>query len=212
VTINGRPATEPGASALWGVDRICVDGVKIPGPSTRLYLMLNKPFGYVCSLSDPEGRPIVTELLEGNLERVYPVGRLDFDTLGLLLLTNDGEWAHRLTHPSYHVPRTYKVTVSGEITGQALGLLRKGVTLEDGHSGPAKVTLISAKGGRSVIRMTISRGKSRQVRRMFEAVGYLVVHLIRIGFGSLGLGDLKVGQYRLLETEEVAELKSLVGL
>ena len=111
-----------------------------PAPSDRLYLMLNKPFGYVCSLRDPEGRPVVTDLLTGIKERVYPVGRLDFDSLGLLLLTNDGEWAHRLTHPRFHVSKTYKVSVEGEVSESTLQRLRSGVYLEEGFSGPAKVS------------------------------------------------------------------------
>ena len=110
IRLNGRVLREPGARAVWGVDSIKVDGEEIPGPFERVYLMLNKPFGYICALSDPAERPIVSDLLRDIRERVYPVGRLDFDTLGLLLLTNDGEWTHRLTHPRYHVPRTYKLT------------------------------------------------------------------------------------------------------
>jgi pseudouridine synthase len=174
--------------------------------------MLNKPFGYICSLSDPQGRPIVTDLLQDIPQRLYPVGRLDFDTLGLLLLTNDGDWAYRLMHPRYRVPRTYKAIVAGEITGETICRLRKGVPLEDGPSGGAKVSLIARNATQSVVRMTITQGKSRQVRRMLEAVGYKAVHLVRTSFGKLALGDLKVGEYRFLETEEVKAMKKLVGL
>ncbi len=212
ITVNGRLVTKPGAKAVWGVDRIKVDGEEIPGFLPRVYLLLNKPFGYICSLNDPEGRPLVTDLLKDIPQRVYPVGRLDFDTLGLLLLTNDGEWAHRLTHPRYQVPRTYKVTVAGEVSSEAVNLLRKGVDLEDGPSGGSKVTLINRRKGQSTIRMTITQGRNRQVRRMLEAVGYRVVHLVRTGFGNLGLGDLKIGEYRQLETEEVQSMGKLVGL
>ena len=212
VAVNGIAVKEAGACAVWGVDRIEVDGREIPGPSPRIYLMLNKPFGYICSLSDPQGRPLVTDLLKDIQERVYPVGRLDFDTMGLLLLTNDGRWAHRLMHPRYKVPRTYKVTVHGRITDQALNRLRKGIRLEDGFSGPAKLSPVSIDESRSIIRVTIARGKSRQVRRMLEAVGYEVIHLIRTGFGNLALGDLKVGEYRHLEDPEVASLKKQAGM
>jgi 23S rRNA pseudouridine2605 synthase len=204
--------TEPGIRARWGVDRIQVDGEEIPGPAPRTYLMLNKPFGYLCSLNDPQGRPLVIDLLTDIPQRVYPVGRLDFDTMGLLLVTDDGEWAHRLTHPRYRVPRTYKVTVAGSLTDDAVHALRKGVPMEDGFSGPSKVAMIARNETQSVIRMTITQGKSRQVRRMLEAVGYRVIHLIRIGFGRLGLGNLKVGEYRHLETEEVMALKKIVKL
>jgi len=204
--------TELGTRAVWGSDSIRVDGREIPGPSPRIYLMLNKPFGYVCTLKDPEGRHRVTELLDGVTQRVYPVGRLDFDSLGLLLFTNDGECAYRLTHPRYQVPRTYKVTVEGEIIEEALNRLRKGVQLEDGPSGPSKATLLTRGSRQSIIRVTITQGRSRQVRRMLEAVGYHVVHLMRTGFGNLRVGDLKIGAYRFLENEEVAGMKQMVGL
>ena len=136
--MNGRVIREPGTQAVWGKDSVKVNGHEIPGPSERVYLMLNKPAGYVSSLKDPEGRPVVTDLLTGIKERVYLVGRLDFGTLGLLLLTNDGEWAHRLSHPRFHVPKTYKVTLEGTVSEEALEILRRGVDLEDGFSGPAK--------------------------------------------------------------------------
>ncbi|MBW2032784.1 MAG: rRNA pseudouridine synthase [Deltaproteobacteria bacterium] len=203
VIVNGRVVTEPGAQAVWGADRIEVDGREIPEPSPRIYLMLNKPFGYICSLKDPQGRPLVTDILEDIPQRVYPVGRLDFDTLGLLLLT---------THPRYRVPRTYKVTIAGKITDQALNRLRKGVRLKGGSSGSTKLSPVSLSEKQSVFRMTITQGKSRQVRRMLEAVGHEVIHLIRIGFGMLTLGNLKVGEYRYLETDEIASMKKLVGL
>lgn len=212
ITVNGRLITQLGVRAVWGSDLIEVDGKEISKPSERLYLILNKPFGYICSLNDPEGRPIVSDLLNGIPQRVYPVGRLDFDTLGLLPLTNDGEWAYRLTHPKYHVSRTYKATVAGRIADEAIDILKKGVKLEDGPSGRSKVTLITRNERQSVVRITIARGKTRQVRRMFEAVGYKVVHLMRIGLGKLKLGDLKVGEYRHLETIEVESMKKLVGM
>ncbi len=212
VMVNGKRVKELGAKALWGVDRITVDGRDIPKPSPRIYLMLNKPFGYICSLKDPEGRHQVTELLAGISQRVYPVGRLDFDSLGLLLFTNDGECAYRLTHPKFEVPRTYKVTVTDEITEMAINQLKKGVQLEDGPSGKSKTSLISLNKKQSVFRITIYQGRSRQVRRMVDAVGFNVVHLVRTGFGKLRLGDLKVGEYRFLEQEEVAALKRMVGL
>ncbi|MBN1102153.1 MAG: rRNA pseudouridine synthase [Deltaproteobacteria bacterium] len=212
VVVNARVIREPGTQAVWGVDSIRVDGREIPGPSPRTYLLLNKPFGYVTSLHDPEGRPVVSDLLKGIEERVYPVGRLDFDTLGLLILTNDGDLAHRLAHPRYRVPKTYKVTIEDALSDDALAALRKGVYLEDGFSGPSKVTLIQRGSRKSLVRMTITRGKSRLVRRMIEAVGHRVIHLLRTGFGTVELGEIKMGHYRLLETHEVEELKELVGL
>lgn len=212
VAVNGQVVREPGAKAVWGTDEIRVDGRPISNPSDRIYLMLNKPFGYVSSLRDPEGRPVVTDLLTGIKERVYPVGRLDFDSLGLLLLTNDGEWAHRLTHPRFHVPKTYKVTVEGEVSGSVLQRLHDGVYLEEGSSGPAKVTVIGRHGDQTDLRMTITSGKKRLVRRMIEAVDCRVVHLIRTGFGLLELKNLKIGHYRRLEPDEVEATKKMAGL
>lgn len=183
-----------------------MDGQPVPAPPLRVYLLLNKPFGYLCALKDPAGRPLVIDLLGDCPYRVYPVGRLDFDSMGLLLLTNDGDWAHRVMHPRSQIPRTYKATIAGAITDHALDRLRGGVDLEDGPTGPAKATLIHRGQGRSLVRMTIKQGKNRQIRRMMEAVGFEVVHLIRTSFGSLSLGDLKPGEYRYLDAEEVKTL------
>lgn len=212
IRLNGRVLEEPGTRAVWGIDSIKVDGEEIPEPFERVYLMLNKPFGYICALSDPAERPLVSDLLKDIRERVYPVGRLDFDTLGLLLLTNDGEWAHRLTHPRYHVPRTYKLTLEDYITDKAMNRLRRGIRLEDGPTGPCKVTPIQRGQQKSIIRMTITMGRSRVLRRMLDQVGYKVIHLIRTGFGSLELGNLKIGDYRHLESHEIQAMKKLVGL
>ena len=202
ITVNDQRITAPGTLAVWGKDRILLDGAEIPGPSRRIYLMLNKPFGYISALSDPQGRPVVTDLVQEVGERVYPVGRLDFDTLGLLLLTNDGEWAHRMMHPRHHIPRTYKVSVEGAIEDSALERLRKGLLLEDGFSGKTRVTLLKREPDRSLLRITIHMGRSRIVRRMMDEAGYRVVQLIRIAFGPLVLGDLKVGSYRYLSNPE----------
>ncbi len=212
VKVNGRVVREPGFKAVWGKDKIHVADVEVPGPHERIYIMLNKPFGYISALSDPAGRPVVTELLKNVEQRVYPVGRLDFDTMGLLLLTNDGKWAYRLTHPRYKVPRTYKITVAGAMSNTAIEALRKGVKIPGGPWVRGKVSLINRTERQTVLRMTITQGVSRQVRKMIEAVGYRVVHLIRTGFGILSLGDLKVGEFRYLEAVEVEKMKKLVGL
>jgi 23S rRNA pseudouridine2605 synthase len=127
-------------------------------------------------------------------------------------LTNDGEWAYRLTHPSYYVPKTYKVTVEGQITPETLNTLRKGVQLEDGFSGPSKVTFLRQGEGKSVVRVTVTVGRSRLVRRMLESVGHKVIQLIRTGFGNLDLGDLQIGEYRYLETHEVETMKKMVRM
>lgn len=210
--MNERTVLSPGMRALWGKDRICLDGAPVSSPGNPLYIMLNKPFGVISGLRDPAGRPVVTDLLRGLEGRVYPVGRLDFDSLGLLLLTNDGELAHRMTHPRYRVPRIYKVTLEGQISQEAIERLRAGVNLDDGFSGSTAVTVLTKSPHRSVIRVRIHMGRNRIVRRMLDAVGYPVIQLMRIGFGPLVLGDLKMGAYRHLSDSETAEAWRAVGL
>ncbi|MBN2419096.1 MAG: rRNA pseudouridine synthase [Deltaproteobacteria bacterium] len=212
VMVNGRRVFELGTKALWGTDSIKLDGKEIPAPSDRVYIMLNKPFGYITSLADPEGRPIVTDIIKDIPQRLYPVGRLDFDSIGLLLMTNDGDFSYRLTHPKYHVPKTYKVTVEGSVREDTVKKLKDGVELDDGFSGKSKASLIKQTGSRSVIRITVSQGRNRLVRRMVEAAGCNVIQLMRTGFGSLEIGNLKIGKYRFLTPEEISGLKRSVGL
>ncbi|MFO8090963.1 MAG: pseudouridine synthase [Desulfatiglandaceae bacterium] len=210
ISINGNIVTDPGTRVDRTREKVAVDGKPLPSEPAAVYILLNKPFGYLCTLKDPGNRPLVTDLLKDVPVRVYPVGRLDFDTLGLLLMTNDGALAHKLTHPSYQIPRTYKATVSGYLTDEAMFALRNGIELEDGPSGPSNAAIVSRNNRQSSLRITIRQGRSRQIRRMLEAVGYLVIHLIRIGFGPLTLGDLKLGQYRSLDDLEVQSLHQMV--
>ena len=212
VTVNGRKETRLGSQAVWGIDAIAVNGQPIPGPPIKIYLMLNKPFGYVCTLKDPEGRPIVRDLIKGVKERIYPVGRLDFDSQGLLILTNDGELSHRLMHPKYRIPRTYKAIIGGSISNASVEQLKRGILLDDGPTGPARIRVINTQHKRSVVRITIFEGRSREIRRMFEALGHKTLQLIRIGYGNLQLGDLKVGDYRHLNEREIKALRTAVGL
>ncbi|MFB0520946.1 MAG: pseudouridine synthase [Desulfatiglandales bacterium] len=212
VAVNGQVETSLGSKAIWGVDSITVDGEAIPDPPRKIYVMLHKPFGYVSTLRDPEGRPIIRDLIRDIKERVFPVGRLDFDSQGLLILTNDGELSYRLMHPRYHIPRTYKVTVEGPLSDVSVERLKEGITLDDGPTNPAHVKVIERGQERSVVRITIFEGRSREIRRMFEAVGHKTIHLVRIGYGSLHLGDLKVGKYRHLEDSELKTLRTSVGL
>ena len=212
VTVNGRVERGLGSKAVWGVDSIMVDGQAIPDLPRKIYLMLNKPFGYVTTLRDPEGRPTIRDLISDVKERVYSVGRLDFNSHGLLILTNDGEFAHRLMHPRFHIPRTYKVTIEGPLSDASVEGLKKGIPLDDGPTTPAHVRVIERGQERTVVRITIFEGRSREIRRMFEAVGNKAIKLIRIGYGSLHLGDLKVGKYRHLRSVEVKALRSSVGL
>ncbi len=210
--LNNQVIQEPGIKGVWGRDSIKVDGNEIPHPADRVYLMINKPFGYICTLNDPEGRPVVTDLIKSITERIYPVGRLDFDSLGLLLLTNDGEWAHRLSHPRFRVPKTYKITIQGGLSFENQELLKRGIQLEDGFVKPSKVTLLKREPDRDLLRITLTSGKSRVIRRLFEHLDHKVIHLIRIGYGNLSLGNLKIGQYRFLEPDEIDGLKKMVGL
>jgi pseudouridine synthase len=212
VAVNGHIITKAGSKAIWGLNTITVDGRRIPNPPKKLYLLLNKPFGYVCTLHDPQGRPVVRDLLGDLTQRAYPVGRLDFDSQGLLILTNDGELAYRLMHPRFGIPRTYKVLLEGRMESQSVKKLQKGVMLDDGLAKAARVRILKRDQGRSLMRITVSEGRSREIRRILEAVGHRTIQLMRTGYGTLSLGNLKVGTYRHLTEEEVRLLRSSVGL
>jgi len=206
VTVNGTVVTELGSKADPGGDRITLDGKPVRLKAERLYILLYKPAGYVTTLRDPEGRPVVTSLLRGVRERVYPVGRLDYNTEGLLLLTNDGGWANGLAHPRHEVEKEYLVKVRGGVTGEQLRRLAEGVELDDGRTAPARVRLDRETGKNSHLAITIHEGRYRQVRRMCEAVGLTVSALKRVRYGFLGLGDLKPGEFRFLTPEEAQRL------
>ena len=186
-------------------DKVEVDGSPIPLRTELVYYLLNKPEGIVTTADDPEGRPTVLDLVDSE-ERVWPVGRLDIATEGALILTNDGDLTLRLTHPRYHVPRTYLAQVKGSVGARALNRLAKGVDLEDGHSRPAHVGLLERVPGGSLVEITITEGRNRQVRRMFEAIGHPVTRLVRRTIGPLELGRLKPGAFRRLSPTEVQSL------
>lgn len=207
VQVNGETVTTLGTKADPAVDSITVNGRAI-GKEKKMYIVFNKPKGVITSASDPQGRKIVTDYLKGITERLYPVGRLDYDTEGLLLLTNDGEFAHLLTHPKHHVSKTYHATVKGVPHGSDLDKLKKGIMLEDGMTSPAEVEYqdIDPEGKFSTISITIHEGRNRQVRRMFDAISHPVTKLKRVSFGDLYLGNLKRGLYRHLTKEEIEGL------
>ncbi|MEW6738665.1 MAG: pseudouridine synthase [Nitrospirota bacterium] len=207
VTVNGKIATL-GMKADPAKDHIKVDGRLLVKPEPKIYLVFNKPVGVVTSLSDPEGRPTIKDFLKGIKYRVFPVGRLDYDSEGLLLITNDGDFAHRILHPSKKIPKTYVIKVKGIVDEDAMERLRRGVRLEDGLTAPAKVKKVRLSESNSWVEITIYEGRKRQVRRMLEKVGYPVIKLRRITIGSLKLGDLKTGEMRRLTQEEVKKLKS----
>lgn len=211
VQVNGRTVTEPGFQVDPATDEVRVDG-RVLRPVVQLhYLMLHKPAGYVTTASDPQGRPTVMELVPA-MPRLYPVGRLDLDTEGLLLLTNDGPLAHRLTHPRYGVPKLYRAKVAGLVVPEALERLRTGVLLDDGPTAPARVRLLRQETGTALLELELKEGRKRQVRRMCAAVGHPVLHLRRVGFGPLRLGRLPKGAYRPLTPDEVARLRRAAHL
>ena len=211
VSVNGTTVREMGTKADPSVDDIRVDGRRIRRAERLRYILLNKPAGYVTTRSDPQRRPTVIDLLRGVRDYVYPVGRLDYDTEGLLLLTNDGDLAAKLTHPRHGVERTYEARVAGMPGVDALERLRKGIALDGRRTQPADVDLISrrAKGDErdALLRITIREGRNRQVRRMCEAVGHPVKTLARTRIGSLTDGHLKPGMWRELRAEELRALK-----
>lgn len=203
VTVNGVVVTELGSKADPDKDTITVSGKTLKIDSQRLYILLNKPPGYITALKDGQGRPLVTDLLKDMPERVYPVGRLDYNTEGLLLLTNDGEWANRLMHPRHEIEKEYHVRVRGKVTDQQLIRMAAGVELDDGMTAPAVVNLVKSGEQNDWISVAIHEGRNRQVRRMCEAVNLSVVRLKRIRYGTLMLGTLRAGQFRYLTDAEV---------
>jgi len=207
VRVNGAVVTELGAKADAEKDHIKVDGKLINPKQPKTYIMLNKPAGFVTTMSDPEGRPTVQDLLKGIKVRVYPVGRLDYNTEGLLLLTNDGDFAHLITHPKHEFPKSYLAKIKGVLEDSALQALEQGVFLKDGKTAPAKVRKIRKEEANSWVEMTIHEGRKRQVRRMFDHVGRSVIRLKRVRTGSLSLGDLHEGAYRHLTSDEVRALR-----
>jgi pseudouridine synthase len=220
VRVNGRRPPASGLMIDPDHDVVTVDGRRVTPQTSHRYLMLNKPLGAIATARDEASRTTVLDVVgeEGRHgHRLFPVGRLDGDSTGLLLLTDDGELSYRLTHPRYKVPKEYLVTVAGVPTANDLEALRRGVNLEDGLTAPAEVEVVRAtKGdrdsGRAEMRFVIREGRQRQVRRMVQAVGHKVVSLRRSAFGPLRLGRLKVGDWRLLSPREVAALRRATGL
>ena len=206
VRVNGRVVRDPDSWVDLERDRVTLDGVPVRR-SPAVYLLLHKPTGYLTTRRDPQGRPTVYDLLSGDELRLVPVGRLDLDTSGLLLLTNDTAFAERMTNPDFHVPKTYQVKASAHLSDEQLERLRQGVELKDGPTRPAAVRRLREPGGRTVFEITITEGRNRQVRRMVEALGAKVVSLARTAIGPVTLGDLAPGEARPLTPEEVRALR-----
>ncbi len=212
VTVNGRPCTL-GDKADPVNDLICVEGEAISAErAEKRYIILNKPRGYVTSMSDEMGRRVASDLLTDVEERVYPVGRLDRNSEGLLIFTNDGEFANDIMHPSRHVPKTYRVTIDGAVSEEQLSQLMSGVVLDDGvKTLPCTVEVLSEAPDRTVLRFVIKEGRNRQIRRMCSAVGLEVGRLRRTSIGGVKLGMLKPGAYRDLTKEELRSLRASIG-
>jgi 23S rRNA pseudouridine2605 synthase len=207
VKVNGTVVTSLGFKADPQKDHIRVDGKSIAKIEPKAYLLLNKPRGCVTSLDDPLRRPTIRDFLQGEKRRVKPVGRLDFDSEGLLILTNDGELHQRLTHPRYGVPRTYLVKVKGIPGQKEIRRLRDGIRLDDGVSFPAKVHLVKKLKRNSWMRFTVYEGRNKLIKRMCAAISHPVIRLKRTRYGSLNLGDVKPGEYRYLTSREIQGLK-----
>jgi pseudouridine synthase len=209
VTVNGATVRELGTKADPTRDDIRVDGRRVKLTDRRRYLLLNKPRGYVSTRSDPQRRPTVVDLLRGVTEYIYPVGRLDFDSEGLLLLTNDGDLAAGLTHPSHGVPRVYDVRVLGVPDAHDLRRLARGIPVDGRPTEPAEVELLAEKSGGATLRVTIREGRNRQVRKMCDAIGHPVTHLRRVAIGPIRDSKLKLGHWRELTEHEVRKLRAV---
>lgn len=208
VKVNGKVVTELGTKVDPYRDKIVVAGDPLILNSRKRYILMYKPRGYITTLSDEKGRKKVTDLLRGVPERVYPVGRLDYDSEGLLLLTNDGDLTFALTHPRHRVPKTYLARVTGVPETAKLEQMAKGLVLEDGLTAPARVRLLESREGNALLEITIHEGRKRQVRRMCEYIGHPVLRLKRTRFGNLSIENMRPGQYRHLTGEEVKCLKA----
>jgi 23S rRNA pseudouridine2605 synthase len=211
VRVNGRIVTELGAKADPRRDRVEVDGKRVVAEQL-VYVVLHKPRGVVSTMSDPEGRPTVRELLGEAGGRVFPVGRLDFATSGILLCTNDGEMADGLLHPRKAVPKTYVVKVKGAMTPDDLDVWRNGVRLEDGVTLPAQAKMLRHEGDKTWIELTIKEGRNQQIRRMGEATGFPVMRLARVAFAGIDLEGLAPGRWRSMTRDELLQLKKAYGV
>ena len=212
VLVNDQAVFELGTKVDPEKDKVQVDGCVIRTEAGPVHVMLNKPAGYLVTLKDPFGRPTVRALMPRLKARVFPVGRLDVDSEGLLLLTNDGELAHRLSHPRYEIKKTYVVKVRGVPEKESLRSLERGLVIEGRKTASAQAVLLSHKPGESVLRIEIHEGRKREVRKMCEMIGHPVLELRRTEYAGLPLKHLKTGEWRLLTSAEVARLRRQVGL
>ncbi|KPK00387.1 MAG: pseudouridine synthase [Desulfobacterales bacterium SG8_35] len=206
VRVDGRVVTEMGIRVDTDNQDIECNGIPVSSQEEKVYILLHKPAGFLSTVHDPQGRPIVTDLIHNVKERVYPVGRLDQDTEGALLLTNDGELAQKILHPSHEVKKTYVARVKGNPDTKKLESLAKGIDLEGRKTWPADIKVLCAEAQATTIKIVIHEGRKRQVRKMFEAVGHPVLQLKRTAYGQLELGNLEPGKYRFLSPEDIKKM------
>ena len=205
VKVNGKKVTEQGVKVEIGCDKVMLDDKPVEIKDKKYYIMLNKPAGYVSTAKDQFDRPTVVDLVKEEIgTRIFPVGRLDYETEGLLLMTNDGDFTYKITHPKFQKDKTYIAVINGGIAIPDLNKLRKGVHVEDYVTSPAQVEILDAEGGKTAIQITIHEGRNRQVRKMFDSLGYKVVGLRRIKIGELELGNLPEGRWRHLTAHEIS--------
>lgn len=210
VKVNGKTIREMGTKVEIGADKVELSGELLKYAEKKYYIMLNKPSGYVSTVSDQFERPTVIDLISEDISaRIFPVGRLDYETEGLLLLTNDGDFTYRITHPKFQTDKTYIAVLKGGITIKGLAALRKGVDIGGYVTSPADVEILDAENGKTTVRIVIHEGKNRQVRKMFEAVGSRVEHLKRVKIGTVEIGNLPLGRWRYLTSHEINYLKNL---
>jgi len=212
VEVNGHLVTELGTRVNPETDVVRVDGSRIPPQRNHVYLALNKPRGVISTMEDPQGRPTLAEFLPRKAGRLFHVGRLDAETEGLIILTNDGDFAQRLSHPSFEIDKAYMVEVEGVMDNQALKKLEKGVYLEDGFIRPDKVKLISRSSNKTLVELTLHSGRNRVVRRMMDSLGFPVQRLARLRVGPIRLGNLSSGQTRELTSTEIGALYDRAGM
>jgi len=211
VRVNGKVVRELGTMVAAG-DKVDVSGTPVTPIAATAYLVVHKPAGVMTTMRDPQGRRTIAELIPKRMPRVVPVGRLDYDTAGVLLMTNDGDLANRLLHPRFGVDKTYRATIAGRLTPEDVKRLHDGVALEDGeHAAGARLRVVAVRAGSSVVDITVHEGRNRQVRRMFEALGHPVRDLVRLRFGPVSLGDLPVGHTRSLTPKELSALRRVKG-
>ncbi|SMB94376.1 ribosomal large subunit pseudouridine synthase B [Desulfonispora thiosulfatigenes DSM 11270] len=209
VKVNGEVITKLGTKVDPDKDIILFNNNTISKTNNKIYIMLNKPEGYVTTVKDEQNRPTVLDLTKDIKDRIFPIGRLDYETEGLLLLTNDGKLAYKLTHPKHKVYKVYEVLVKGIPQNSDLDKLRTGIILQDGITAPAMIKTIKTNDNKALLEIKIREGKNRQVRRMFSAINHPVLHLKRIKQGNLLLGNLQKGKYRHLKEQEINDLKSI---